>query len=125
LGVSDANLQSIRESMRGVAADVDLGTAEWRLGSMQTPVAGKTGTAQVSGTEAPPIAWFAGFAPYDNPEIAVVVMVENGGEGSVVAAPIFRRVVELFYGQQVTDWPEDWFDPEQFHFVDNTIGGDQ
>lgn len=125
VNVSASDLKSIQESMRAVASDANLGTAQYRLGDMQTPVAGKTGTAQVSGTEAPPIAWFAGFAPYDDPQIAVVVMVENGGEGSVVAAPIFRRVVEQYMNQRVTDWPSDWFDPTKFYFVDNTIGGDQ
>jgi len=123
--VSDANLKSIQDSLRAVASDPNLGTAQYRLGDMQTPVAGKTGTAQVSGATAPPIAWFAGYAPADKPEIAVVVMVENGGEGSVVAAPIFRRVVEQYYNQHVTDWPSDWFDPNQFYFVKNNIGGDQ
>jgi penicillin-binding protein 2 len=125
INISAANLKSIQESMRAVASDANLGTAEYRLGDMQTSVAGKTGTAQVSGVDAPPIAWFAGYAPYDNPEIAVVVMVENGGEGSVVSAPIFRRVVELYYNQRVTDWPSDWFDPDKFYFVKNNIGGDQ
>lgn len=122
INVSPDNLKSIQESMRAVAADANLGTAQWRLGDMQTPVAGKTGTAQVSGSESQPIAWFAGYAPYDNPEIAVVVMVENGGEGSVVAAPIFRRVVEAYYGQTITAWPSDWFDPTKFDFVKNNIG---
>jgi penicillin-binding protein 2 len=118
LAVSQENLAVIRDSMHQVAADPKIGTAEYRLGSLNNvlPIAGKTGTAQVSGTGYP-IAWFGGFAPYDNPEIAVVVMVENAGQGSGVAAPIFRRVVERYYGLHELDWPPDWYDPTKFEFV--------
>jgi penicillin-binding protein 2 len=83
------------------------GTATFQFVDLPVPVAGKTGTA-----EDPPRtshAWFAGYAPsapytradgtlIEQPEIAIVVMVENAGEGSAVAAPIFRRIVELYYG---------------------------
>ncbi len=57
------------------------------------PVAGKTGTAQL-GENQDPHAWFTGFAPVDDPKIAVAVLVENGGQGSEVAAPIAREVIE-------------------------------
>ena len=72
-------------------------------------MAGKTGTAQVShhvvrGAEAERVsyfnrdhAWFAGFAPYDDPEIAVVVLVEHGGGGGQNAAPIAMRVFEDYF----------------------------
>ena len=62
-------------------------------------VAGKTGTAQTTATAAPH-AWFTGFAPADDPQIAVAVIVENGGDvgseatGGAVAAPIARAVME-------------------------------
>jgi penicillin-binding protein 2 len=59
-------------------------------------ICGKTGTAQSVG-DLPPHAWFASYAPRENPEIAVVVMVENAGEGSGVAAPIARLVWEAIY----------------------------
>lgn len=55
-------------------------------------VAGKTGTAEVEGKE--PDAWFIGFAPAYDPKVAVAVLVEQGGEGGVTAAPIARRVIE-------------------------------
>ena len=54
-------------------------------------VAGKTGTAEVAGAE--PHAWFAGFAPADDPQIAVIVIVENAGTGGSVAAPIAKAVM--------------------------------
>jgi penicillin-binding protein 2 len=56
------------------------------------PVAGKTGTSEVHGKQ--PDSWFAAFAPADDPEFVVVAMVEEGGHGSQVAAPIVRRVLE-------------------------------
>ena len=64
-----------------------------------TVVAGKTGTAQ-NGKTAPYTLWFAGFAPADNPKVAVVVMVADGGgmgqsgSGNVLAAPIARKVIK-------------------------------
>lgn len=56
-------------------------------------VAGKTGTAQ-TGTSQAPDAWFIAFAPADHPRIAVAVIVENGGEGAYVAAPIAKQILE-------------------------------
>lgn len=55
------------------------------------PVAGKTGTAEVAG--APPHAWFIGFAPADRPRVAAAVVVEHGGSGGLVAAPIAARIL--------------------------------
>jgi len=55
-------------------------------------VAGKTGTAEVEGKE--PHAWFIGFAPAYDPKVAVAVLLEQGGEGGVTAAPIARQVIE-------------------------------
>jgi penicillin-binding protein 2 len=56
------------------------------------PVAGKTGTSEIHGKQ--PHSWFAAFAPADAPEFVVVAVVEEGGHGSQVAAPIVRRVLE-------------------------------
>jgi penicillin-binding protein 2 len=121
LTLSQDDLAVIRESMHQVTADPVLGTAEYRLGNLQIPVAGKTGTAQVSGA-GQPIAWFAGFAPYEEPEIAIVVMIENGGNGSTVAAPIFRRIVERYYGLPELKWPTDWGNPDEFNFATEDHG---
>ena len=56
-------------------------------------VGGKTGTAQVDGDLAPH-SWFAGFAHNDTRSVVVVVLIENGGEGSQTAAPIFAKIAE-------------------------------
>jgi penicillin-binding protein 2 len=54
-------------------------------------VAGKTGTAQTPG-DRPTHAWFVGFGPYRDAEIVVVVMIEEGGEGSSVATPLAHDI---------------------------------
>lgn len=121
--VSPETLQLVREAMHGVTSNMEIGTAEYRLGSLQMAVAGKTGTAEVGGDRYPH-AWFAGFAPYENPEIAIAVMVENGGQGSSVAAPIFRRIVERYYNLPVLDYPPDWGNPDNFDFVTDEVPGE-
>ncbi|MHB0874672.1 MAG: penicillin-binding protein 2 [Anaerolineae bacterium] len=70
------------------------GTAYSKLGSMAIPVAGKTGTAENPGEA--PHAWFAGYAPADAPEIVIVVLLEQGGQGSLDASPLFRQLVEAY-----------------------------
>jgi peptidoglycan glycosyltransferase len=55
-------------------------------------VAGKTGTAETGGNQLPH-AWFVAFAPADRPRVAVVVVVEHGGEGATVAAPIAKQIL--------------------------------
>ena len=86
---------------------------------MTVPVAGKTGTAQAPGATSLPHSWFAGYAPSncdDLPEgcedqIAVVVLVENAGEGSSVAAPLFRQVIEAFFDLPETPLPLEALPP--------------
>jgi penicillin-binding protein 2 len=75
---------------------------------MTIPAAGKTGTAEYCDNIAreknlcnpgnwPAHAWFVGYAPYEDPEIIVVAFVYNGKEGSTVAAPIVRKVLEAYF----------------------------
>ena len=77
-------------------------------------VAGKTGTAEYCDDWAnrenlcvpgnwPAHAWFVGYAPQDDPEIAVVSFVYNGSEGSAVSAPIVRRVIDFYFEQKAID----------------------
>ena len=75
------------------------GTANFRLRGLDIPVAGKTGTAE-SGSGLPH-AWFAGYTMASDstnlPDIAIAVVLENQGEGSDYAAPIFKALVETYY----------------------------
>src|SRR5690606_2786146 len=62
-------------------------------------VAGKTGTVERAGySSAWNYAWFASFAPAEEPEIAVAVIVEGGGGGSAGAAPVARRIYDVYFG---------------------------
>jgi cell division protein FtsI/penicillin-binding protein 2 len=62
-------------------------------------VAGKTGTAE-DPPRRRPHAWFICYAPMDHPRIALAVVVEQGGHGGAVAAPIARHILEAFFGIQ-------------------------
>ncbi len=100
LPLQPENLAALQQAMREVIVN-PRGTAAHRFRNMQTPVYGKTGTAE-SGSGLPH-AWFAGYTDAQNPDlpdIAIAVVVENIGEGSDYAAPIFRRVVEIYFTGQ-------------------------
>ncbi len=89
--VSKDNIAVVREGMRAV---ITQGTAR-SLSDLPFSVAGKTGTAQNPHGE--PHGWFIAFAPYENPQIAVVVLLENGGEGTTVAAPVAKEILQYWY----------------------------
>ena len=91
-------LDVVRQGMCDVTT-TSLGTAEFVFRDsplQQIGICGKTGTAQ-TGTSANSHAWFAAYGPREDPEIAAIVMVENGGEGSGTAAPIARSVLEAYF----------------------------
>lgn len=78
--------------------DDPLATREALLvGKKKIQVACKTGTAENPGKSGVPHAWLTGFAPYDNPEIVVTVLVEEGGQGSDVAGPIMRDLLKSYF----------------------------
>jgi penicillin-binding protein 2 len=103
LGISDEIMNTIFEGMRSVTSDRG-GTAYSTFSSFPIEVAGKTGTATASNGS--PNAWFVGFAPYDNPEIAVVCVIEHGGHGSYTA-PAVKEVMEEYFGYNNSNIDED------------------
>ena len=96
------NLKIVREGMRET---VTAGSAR-SLQSVPVAVAGKTGTAQWSSKKYPH-AWFAGFAPFEDPQIAIAVLVEEGREGSSVATPIAKEILTWYFGDQKEVNPEN------------------
>lgn len=111
LPVTPEQLQAIRDGLRAVTSEAG-GTARHRFLNLGVAVAGKTGSAQNSAGL--PHSWFAGYTEADRPDkpdIVIVVLIENGGEGSEVAAPIFRRLVELYFfgrAQTLLPWETDF-----------------
>jgi penicillin-binding protein 2 len=85
-------LRAIREALVGVVRE-GTGTAAFVPGVV---AGGKTGTAEHTGGE--DHAWFVGYAGKPAPEVVFCVLVENGGKGGAVAAPIFRELVKQYYG---------------------------
>jgi len=95
-------LAIIRDAMTGVVNDPGGTGRRARLPNIK--VAGKTGTAQVISLDSQSSskshmdhAWFTSFAPSENPEIAVTVLVEHGGKGGSVAAPIAKQILETYF----------------------------
>lgn len=94
LNISKDTLNAVFDGMRSVTGETG-GTAYSTFASFPIEVAGKTGTATASTGSAN--AWFVGFAPYDNPEIAVVCVIEHGGHGGYTA-PVVKEVMEEYFG---------------------------
>lgn len=105
-------LAKVHRAMRDVVANVH-GTAHSSLSRMPWAMAGKTGTAQViamaQDDETPdePLydrhkdhAWFIGYAPYEQPRIAIAVFVEHGGHGGSAAAPVAGAIVQALAAKE-------------------------
>jgi len=102
-------LRLLKEGLRGVVNE-PRGTG-YRARLKNIVVSGKTGTAQVvrmkdsdeinPGEETPyefrDHAWFIAFAPYEKPEVAVSVIIEHGGHGGAIAAPIAKKILEAYF----------------------------
>jgi len=100
-----------KEGMRLAVTD---GTAQRPFAGSTVESAGKTGTAEYCDNVAqsknlctpgnwPTHSWYVGYAPYDDPEIAVIAFVYNGGEGASVSAPIVRQVMEAYFELKAID----------------------
>lgn len=107
IGFQDSTWQILQKGMWGV---VNGGGTGWRARVPGVEVCGKTGTAQVAsratlqGTkdrERPEHlrnhAWFVGYAPRYNPEVAIAVLVEHGGAGGQAAAPVAQHVLNAYF----------------------------
>jgi len=117
------NLEVLQDALWSVIHD-SRGTANFSLRGFDFPARGKTGTAESGSGD--PHAWFAGYTDCseyveDYPvcegksDLAIAVIVENGGEGSEFAAPIFRRMVQVYYygsPQSLFPWESNYGVPK-------------
>lgn len=107
LTISQTSIDVVKEGMRSVTSD-ESGTAYSVFKNFPIEVGGKTGSAETESgaNNGKTNAWFAGFAPYDDPEIAVVVFVENGGHGWYTGETV-REIMEQYFGMNTTQVQED------------------
>lgn len=103
LKIKKQNLDLVKEGMKeacteGGTAYTFFDFAE-KHGDIQ--VACKTGTAEV-GTDGIPHAWFTLMAPLDNPQIIVTILIERGGQGSAIAGPIVRKIMDFYFAGSLT-----------------------
>lgn len=99
LNIKRETWETIREGMKEACKP---GGTAWPLFNFKTSIACKTGTAEVGDGSNDTHAWLTAFAPADNPEIAITVMVERGGEGSDEAAPIVGDILKDWFNEPNT-----------------------
>lgn len=102
LGIKYDNWKTVVEGMK--VACKSGGTA-WPLFNFKTEIACKTGTAEVGDGSSQTHAWLTAFAPAENPEISITVLVERGGEGSDAAAPIVGDILKEWFEEPETKIP--------------------
>lgn len=92
LPVSQANLAIIRQALRSVMGKE--GTGGFLFEHYPIPLAGKSGTAETNGLDN---GWFVAYAPFEKPEIVVLVMFEHSGFGSDSAAPVTKKILDAYF----------------------------
>lgn len=94
--ISPETIRAVREGMH--QATLSGGTAYFAFQNAGYSSAGKTGTAEYGDTKLKKThAWYTAFAPYDNPQISLTVLIEGGGEGSVAAALTAREIFDWYF----------------------------
>lgn len=96
-GIVDAD--AIAWVQKGMRANVLSGSG-MSISSLEVQSAGKTGTAQYAGNKKSH-AWYTVYAPYQNPEIVLTVMVEGGGEGHAAAVPVAKEILRWYFGERL------------------------
>jgi penicillin-binding protein 2 len=105
---------ALQRGMRLAATEGTLSDPDELFGNYPIPVAGKTGTAEYCDRVAfnknlcipgdwPTHSWTVAYAPYGNPEVAVVAFMYNGGEGASVAGPVVRQMIDAYFELKTID----------------------
>ncbi|MEX1052754.1 MAG: penicillin-binding transpeptidase domain-containing protein [Patescibacteria group bacterium] len=100
LGLSNKTIELIRTGMRDACATGGTGWPlfDFSVNSKSIQTGCKTGTAESVGKDKPH-AWISVFAPYEDPEIVVTVLVENGGQGSDIAGPMAKEILKTYFSK--------------------------
>jgi penicillin-binding protein 2 len=101
VGIDPATRSSLLEDLGRVVNSGTAAAAFSDFGEGVEQVGGKTGTAQSSATR-DNHAWFVGVAPLDDPRYVVAVLIDEGGSGGQVAAPVARQILQYLMGNETT-----------------------
>jgi len=104
LKLKTETIEAIKKGMKGVTSESG-GTAYYVFSDLDMVIAGKTGSAETEEKDKVN-GWYTGFAPYNNPEIAVVVFIENAGAGGNVA-PAAKEIMQEYFGMNSKKVNED------------------
>lgn len=104
-GKIGASMNSLNTVVEGMKSACQTGGTAYPLFNFKTSIACKTGTAEVGDGSKDTHAWLTAFAPAENPEISITVMVERGGEGSDMAAPIVGDFLKDYFNEPETVVP--------------------
>ena len=106
LGLRPETIAALRAGVEAVVAPGGTATG---IATPEYRIAGKTGTAQAPGGD--PHAWFAGYAPAERPKLVVVVVIDHGGAGSSIAAPVARYMLDtaLLPEAKRMSWPPEGY----------------
>ena len=102
IGLKNETISLIREGMKQACEPEGTGWPlfNFKVGEKEIVTGCKTGTAEFGDPEDKTHAWFTVFAPFKDPEIMITVLVEEGGEGSYVAAPIAKEILEEYFKEE-------------------------
>ena len=87
------------EILNGMMQEVVKSGTATRLNGLTYTAAGKTGSAEYSSVKTDSHAWFTGFAPVENPEVCVTIIIEGAGSGGDYAVPIAKRIFDEYFGE--------------------------
>ena len=94
--MSEEESAILRQLMTDVVQE---GTAS-KLKGLEYTAAGKTGSAEYNNIKGDSHAWFTGFAPAEDPEVCVTIIVEGAGSGGDYAVPIARRIFDAYFSEK-------------------------
>lgn len=106
--ISPEQLNPIKQGLTQVTK---AGGTAWPFFTFPIQTAGKTGTAEYGDPKGRTHAWYTAYAPADDPKIAMTVLIEGGGEGSSVAAPVIKETFRWFFSPDKNKLIQDVYTP--------------